>query len=359
MLVVRNIHKKYEGKPLLCGVDFELKKGETICLLGRSGSGKSTLLRIIAGIENADQGGILWNDQDLSNVPIHKRNFGLMFQDYALFPHMSVYENVAFGLKMAGLDANEIKRRVDRELKKVGMLSFAHRSVTELSGGEQQRVALARALAPQPRLLMLDEPLGALDKSLKGHLLHDIHTLLYETEIPAIYVTHDQEEAFSIADRLMLLHHGEIVQQGSPQEVFQAPKNEWVANFLGFTNIVSGRLMDKNPVMVSTKLGDLIVENSIDIQLKLNQQVDILIRPDAILPTTAAINNFRGVVEDVFFLGQDYRIRVRVKDYLLEFDIESSKRIGDTITASLNPKAISILPAQSLTHDENLIEQVQ
>ena len=170
MLEIRDIWKSYEGQPLLNGVSFSLEAGETVCLLGRSGSGKSTLLRIIAGLETAERGQVLWQGQDLSAVPVHLRQFGLMFQDYALFPHRDVAENVGFGLRMQGLSKAEISLRVAEALEQVNLAAFAKRRVTDLSGGEQQRVALARALAPRPRLLMLDEPLGALDRALREQL---------------------------------------------------------------------------------------------------------------------------------------------------------------------------------------------
>jgi len=210
MLTVKNLVKDYEGKPLLRGISFDVKQGETICLLGRSGSGKSTILRIIAGIEKPEAGDVFWNQQNLENIPVHKRNFGFMFQDYALFPHKNIYENVAFGLRMQKLNSKEIHDRVLKNLEKVKLTDLMNRQVADLSGGEQQRVALARALAPEPRLLMLDEPLGALDRTLKEQLMVELRNVLHETNIPAIYVTHDQEEAFTIGDRLILLNEGKI-----------------------------------------------------------------------------------------------------------------------------------------------------
>ncbi|MGD0708243.1 MAG: ABC transporter ATP-binding protein, partial [Anaerolineaceae bacterium] len=202
MLEVRQIFKDFEGQPLLKGVSLTVSQGETVCLLGPSGSGKSTLLRIIAGLEPAESGQVLWDGRDLKEVPVYQRRFGLMFQDYALFPHKNVADNVAFGLRMQNLPADEIKQRVQEALEQVHLQAFARRRVTDLSGGEQQRVALARALAPRPLLIMLDEPLGAMDRALREQLIGEIRGLLHETRIPAIYVTHDQEEAFTIADRL-------------------------------------------------------------------------------------------------------------------------------------------------------------
>ncbi|MBT3338369.1 MAG: ABC transporter ATP-binding protein [Anaerolineae bacterium] len=233
MLTLLNIYKSYEGKPLLKGVSLEVAQGETLCLLGPSGSGKSTLLRIISGLEEAESGDVLWEGESIVPVPSHERNFGLIFQDYALFPHLNVFDNVAFGLKMQKMGKEEIHQRVDEALKQVDLQDFAKRSVTDLSGGEQQRIALARALAPNPRLLMFDEPLGALDRRLREYLLVEIKEILEESGVPAIYVTHDQEEAFALAHRVMLLHEGNIVQQGTPEDVYAHPASVWVSDFLG------------------------------------------------------------------------------------------------------------------------------
>ncbi|MCP4141956.1 MAG: ABC transporter ATP-binding protein [Chloroflexi bacterium] len=236
MLKLKNIHKTYEGTPLLKGISLELAEGETICLLGPSGSGKSTLLRIISGLEEAESGDVLWGGENLESTPPHERNFGLIFQDYALFPHLTVFDNVAFGLKMQKMGKEEIRSRVDKALKQVDLQDFAKRSVTDLSGGEQQRVALARALAPRPRLLMFDEPLGALDRRLREYLLVEIKKILEESGIPALYVTHDQSEAFALAHRVMLLNEGVIVQRGTPEEVYANPASAWVSDFLGLGN---------------------------------------------------------------------------------------------------------------------------
>ncbi|HPX66060.1 MAG TPA: ABC transporter ATP-binding protein, partial [Anaerolineaceae bacterium] len=206
MLSIRDIYKTYEGAPLLNGLSFDLAQGEIIALLGTSGSGKSTLLRIIAGLEKAESGAVYWDGVDLAQTPAHQRGFGLMFQDYALFPHRNVYENIVFGLRMQKRPEAEIEKIVGERLKSIRMESFAKRPVTELSGGEQQRVALARALAPDPRLLMLDEPLGALDRGLREELTKELRQTLRDSHKPVIYVTHDRQEAFGLADRLLILH---------------------------------------------------------------------------------------------------------------------------------------------------------
>ena len=239
-LEILDIRKTYENQPLLRGISFNLGPGETICLLGASGSGKSTLLQIIAGLELPDSGRVFWEGQDLAFIPPYLRDFGFVFQDYALFPHLNVFDNVAFGLKMKAWQQDEIEERVSSVLSLVDMKSFIRRDVTDLSGGEQQRIALARALAPRPKLLMFDEPLGALDRSLKEDLLDQLRVILKRTEIPSIYVTHDQEEAFTIADRVLMLYNGEIVREGTPQEVWNHPGSTWAAQFLGLGNVIGG-----------------------------------------------------------------------------------------------------------------------
>ena len=248
MLEIRDIFKTYENKPLLRGISFSVSQGETICLLGASGSGKSTLLRMIAGLEFPESGQILFNKIDLAQTPPHARDFGLVFQDYGLFPHLNIFDNVAFGLKMRNVPAAEINSRVAEMLDLVNLQGFEKRKVTDLSGGEQQRVALARALAPQPRLLMFDEPLGALDKSLKEDLLNQIRAILHKTKIPAIYVTHDQDEAFTIADRILFLHDGEIIRDGTPDEVWTNPNSAWAARMLGMGNVIEGVVTSANKV---------------------------------------------------------------------------------------------------------------
>ncbi|MGD0806292.1 MAG: ABC transporter ATP-binding protein [Anaerolineales bacterium] len=219
MLELRDIGKSYEGNPLLENVSLQIGEGETVCLLGPSGSGKSTLLRIAAGLESPDRGEVFWNGEPITRMPAHLRGFGLMFQDYALFPHLDVGENVAFGLRMKKLPRDRIHHEVREALARVNLAHYEHRRVAELSGGEQQRVALARALAPRPGLLMLDEPLGALDRALREELIEEIRRVLKSMRTPSLYVTHDQEEAFAMAARVAILHGGRIVQMGSPEAI--------------------------------------------------------------------------------------------------------------------------------------------
>ncbi|MEI7849856.1 MAG: ABC transporter ATP-binding protein [Chloroflexota bacterium] len=319
MLDVINLHKTYDGQPLLKGVSFSLAEGETLCLLGSSGSGKSTILRILAGLENAESGDVKWQGRSLSEVPVHQRNFGLMFQDYALFPHLDVFANVAFGLHMHKWRKEEIELRVAEVLKQTNLSGFVRRRVTELSGGEQQRVALARALAPRPGLLMLDEPLGALDRALRESLIEELRGILHRTGIPAIYVTHDQQEAFTIADKILLLHDGQVVQSGSAPEVFGKPANPWVATFLGLGNLLQGTQIKSG---VETALGVISFETG----LPLGSQVTLLLRPQAEMVVQG--ETLSGKVTDVVFRGQDFRVEL---DNGMHFILASAPQIGQSI----------------------------
>jgi len=256
LLEINNITKSYQDQMLLDGISFSVENNETVCLLGPSGGGKSTILRIISGLEPAENGQILWQGKDISDQPAYARHFGLMFQDYALFPHMTVFENVAFGLRMQKLAESATESNVVEMLELVNMENFIHRRVTDLSGGEQQRVALARALAPKPHLLMLDEPLAALDRTLREKLGEELRGLLRKMKIPAIYVTHDQQEAFSIADQILVLNEGRIVQSGTPSEVYSQPASPWLATFFGLDNQIHGKIISIDPLKVSTAIGD-------------------------------------------------------------------------------------------------------
>ena len=346
MLEVSNIYKEYEGSPLLKGISFSVNRGETVCLLGRSGSGKSTLLRLIAGLEKADAGQIFWNGEDIEAIPIHKRNFGLMFQDYALFPHRTVAENVAFGLRMKGSSREVIHSVVTASLKRVNLTRFADRRVTDLSGGEQQRVALARALAPEPKLLMLDEPLGALDRTLREQLVQELRQILHETEIPTIYGTHDQEEAFTIADQCIMLHEGKIEQSGTPEEVYLHPKSVWVADFLGLDNLLDGKVRSLRPLQFETELGIVEAKMPDDHALNIGDQAQLLIPPTGIQLKADSENENRlaGIVRDCVFRGSDYRISCEFAGkYRFDFYLPNAYKIGQSIELIIDPTRVICL----------------
>jgi ABC-type Fe3+/spermidine/putrescine transport system ATPase subunit len=302
MLEVRDLFKTYDNKPLLNGISFIVAEGETICLLGASGSGKSTLLRMIAGLEPPESGRILFDGKDLTSTPPHLRDFGLVFQDYALFPHLNVYANVAYGLEMRRMDRAEISERVAAALALVSLTGFGDRKVTDLSGGEQQRVALARALAIRPRLLMFDEPLGALDRTLREGLLNELRAILHQTGVPAIYVTHDQEEAFVIADRILILYRGEIMREGTPAEVWAEPRSAYVAEFLGLGNLIDGKVIAENEF--HTAYGNFALECAHQPH-PIGEKVKLLARPFVAADERNAI---RGVVQDVIFQQDRFKV---------------------------------------------------
>jgi ABC-type Fe3+/spermidine/putrescine transport system ATPase subunit len=315
-LSIDQITKNYENKPLLKGISFEVQSGDVLCLLGRSGSGKSTLLRIIAGIESADAGCVLWDGEDLSTCPTEKRHFGLMFQDYALFPHRNVAENVAFGLRMQKLPEAEIDQRVREALARVNMSEFAHRQVTDLSGGEQQRVALARTLAPEPRLIMLDEPLAALDRTLREQLQQELREVLHNSGIPAIYVTHDQEEALALGDRLALLNEGCIVQMGKPEEIYRWPQNRWVAQFLGMQNGYPGSILSTAPLVIQTGSGQFKASTLPGNHFAVSEKVFLVVTPtgDFSPAENSSINQLQGICRKCQFKGELYQIQLQLKD---------------------------------------------
>jgi ABC-type Fe3+/spermidine/putrescine transport system ATPase subunit len=331
MLEVRDVSKAYDGKPILENISFTVGVGETVCLLGESGSGKSTLLRIIAGHEAPDAGQILWDGKNLASVPPHLRDFGLVFQDYALFPHLNVYDNVAFGLKMRNTPREEIVRRVANSLEIVNLRGFEKRRVTDLSGGEQQRVALARALAPRSRLLMLDEPLGALDRALREDLLGELRAILHQTEIPALYITHDQEEAFTIADRILILHEGDIVREGAPAEVWANPGSAWVAQFLGLGNVLEGAFIGRG--RVRTEVGDFSIECRHT--HRKGDRVHVLARPQV---DGAQPNFIRGIVKDVVFRNDRYIVTF---DNGLYVYLDKAPGIGDKVTAQVKVECLA------------------
>lgn len=326
MLDVQHIFKTYEGKQLLNDISFTVDTGETICLLGASGSGKSTLLRIIAGLEDPDSGSVSFDGQNLASTPAHLRDFGLVFQDYALFPHLNVGENVAFGLKMRRLPLNEIAERVVNSLEMVNLSGFEERQVTDLSGGEQQRVALARALATRPRLLMFDEPLGALDRTLREDLLNQLRSILHNANIPAIYVTHDQEEALAIADRVLILHDGQIVRQGAPAEVWASPGSAFVAGFLGLGTIFEGHVKGKNndgEWNVESQFGDFVVRCEHTHQTE--DKVHLLARP---LSAEGEPNLIQGTVTDAMFEQDRFKVTLDNGFYVY---LPSAPKVGERL----------------------------
>jgi len=342
MLAIIEISKSFTTKSALDSVSFEVWPGEIVALLGPSGCGKSTLLGIIAGLEMPDRGDIQWEGQSLKKVPPHLRGFGLMFQDYALFPHLSVYENVGFGLRMKAKQNRPSQRsgQIDRMLELVGLPGFQSRDVNTLSGGEQQRVALARALAPQPRLLMLDEPLGALDRNLRERLLAELHQILRQIHQTTIYVTHDLEEAFRVADRVVIMNQGAIEQIGTPEKLYRSPSSPFVASFLGLSNQFPGRVQNG---LIFTTLGEFPAPGASD------GPAILLLRPDAI-HLGEDICHLTGEFTQKFYQGDRIRITVSIHGQHIMFDHPVRQTYPDLhtqIRIGFDPaQAIQIIPAR-------------
>lgn len=321
ILEVRNLSNRYEGLPLLQNIGFGLRRGEILCLLGPSGSGKTTLLRLLAGLEKADTGTICFRGRDIRDIPPHKRNFGMMFQEYALFPHKNVRQNVAFGLEMQKCSPVELAERVRTVLAMVGLTDLAHRGIDELSGGERQRVALARSLAPEPQLLLLDEPLGSLDRTLRDRLTAEIRAILKKLAVTAIFVTHDQAEAFSVADQVAVLHNGLLQQFDTPEKLYRHPANTTVARFLGFTNLIAGRLDGQG--IFHSELGSMPVAHG---PRQANDHATLLLRPEGAHLTTrpagpAGPQILTGTVTDRVFQGGTYRVTLHSGGQFLTFDL--------------------------------------
>ncbi len=351
MLEVVSITKQFGEQKAVDGVSFTLAEGEVLALLGPSGSGKSTLLSLIAGLETPDAGDIRWDGQSLLSVPTHRRGFGLMFQDYALFPHKDVTANVGFGLKMHGQSRAEIETGVSWALGLVGLAGFGRRDVNTLSGGEQQRVALARALAPRPRLLMLDEPLGALDRTLRERLLDELGAILRRLRQTAIYVTHDQDEAFALADRVIVLHDGRVAQAGAPAEVYAAPATRFVAEFLGLKNILPGVVQrEAGRTTALTAIGQVPLG---DRRLPAGTPVEVVLRPDGARLVEAGPNGtgslkLEGKIVEKSFRGNRNLVALEVADNRLSFSFlaaQSLPAIGERLPLYLGPASIHVMPA--------------
>jgi len=359
ILQISHLSKTFDGKLILDDVSLGIEAREIVCLLGPSGCGKTTLLRLIAGLESADSGAITFDEQDVPSIPVHQRNFGLMFQDFALFPHKNVWDNVIFGLRMQNLSADQIQQLGHAALELVGLSGFEKRDVHQLSGGERQRVALARSLAPQPKLLMLDEPLGALDRQLREELMIELRRILQAAHLTAIYVTHDQSEAFAVADRVAVLNAGRLEQIATPSNIYAQPATEFVARFLGMPNVINGTVVSAaaNVAVITTPIGLLHVTT--DRSLPPDQAVTLLIRSEAAeiqadpfaasaaewFAETPPANVLPGTLRDISFRGRYRRVVVRIDEIDLVFEIDALSPLppGQPVKISLRSDAIRVL----------------
>ncbi len=343
MLQVHTLAKSYPDGWRLEGISFAVQEGQVLCLLGPSGCGKTTLLRLIAGLETPDGGAIVAQGTDVTHLPPHRRGFGFMFQDYALFPHKNVYDNVVFGLRMAGWDKAATRRRAAEVLELVGLAGFGHRDVSQLSGGERQRIALARSLAPQPRLLLLDEPLGALDRALRERLMEELPLILRQAGVTTITVTHDQEEALAIGDCVLVMRDGRVEQYGTPQEIYRRPASSWVARFLGMINLLPARIVGAGEA--ETPLGVLTFVDSN--AAAPGTTGELLVRPQAARWETGQQNVFYGEVVRCSFRGSHYRFDIRTPSGVtLSFEWLLGQAMpdrGQRVQLSLDPAGLLFL----------------
>jgi putrescine transport system ATP-binding protein len=307
-LVTEKLVKRFDEAVAVDEVSLSIGKGEIFALLGSSGCGKSTLLRMLAGFEKPTSGRILLGGQDVAKMPPYDRPVNMMFQSYALFPHLSIWENVAFGLKREGLPKADVQRRTDEMLALVQLTPYAQRKPHQLSGGQQQRVALARSLAKKPKLLLLDEPLGALDKKLREQTQFELVNIIESVGVTVVMVTHDQEEAMTMANRIAIMSKGRVLQVGTPEEIYEHPRNKFVADFIGNVNLFPGKLSvdEANRCAVTTAIGEVQVGHGVSGTL--NMPVSIAVRPEKIniskvRPGHVNCNLFQGRVKEIGYLG--------------------------------------------------------
>ncbi|MEG6509194.1 ABC transporter ATP-binding protein [Methyloligella sp. 2.7D] len=352
-LHLQGIEKRLGQQDVLRGIDLTAASGSYVVLLGPSGSGKTTLLNIVAGFEEADQGLVMIDDEDVGGLPPRLRPTATVFQDYALFPHMSVADNVGFGLRMHGLGKAERDRQVAEVLALVDLASFADRRIDQLSGGQRQRVAVARSLVVRPKVLLLDEPLGALDLSLRRQMQRELRILQKKSGTTFLHVTHDQEEAMSLADLLVVMNGGRIEDAGPPDRIFDSPASLFAATFVGENNVLRGRITSraKTGTVIETALGPVKVQS----EAPEGDEVYVTVRPNRLrlaTPGSRAKHFLRGTVEEVTFLGTYYGLRVRTEVAPdMAFHVHSDDRTppepGAEIAVTAEPSAFSIIAAKA------------
>ena len=308
LIQFKNIVKKFDGQLVLKGINLDIYENEFVTLLGPSGCGKTTLLRILGGFLQADEGEVIFDGEEISNLPPYKRDLNTVFQKYALFPHMNVFDNVAFGLKIKKEPKDIIYQKVMRMLRLVGLEDFSKRAVHEMSGGQQQRVAIARALVNEPKVLLLDEPLGALDAKLRKGMQRELKKIQKEVGITFIFVTHDQEEALTMSDKIVIMKDGNIQQIGSPTDIYNEPVNRYVANFIGESNIVDGVMLEDHKVMFEDRQFECV-----DAGFAKNEKVDVVIRPEDLDIVPVKEGKLRGIVRSTLFKGVHYETVVETK----------------------------------------------
>jgi thiamine transport system ATP-binding protein len=332
MLRVRGVAVRFGDLQAVAGVDLDVGPGEVVALMGPSGCGKTTLLRVIAGLQHPDAGTLSWEDRDLTEVPPHQRGIGLMFQDYALFPHLDVGRNVAFGLRMAGTDSAATEARVREILDLVGLHGYERRAIAELSGGEQQRVALARTLAPEPGVVMLDEPIGSLDRTLRDRLMVEMSDLFAGLGVGVLYVTHDQREAFAVADRIAVMRTGRLIRVATPEALWQDPRSAFVARFVGLANVLSGEAdggrLDLGWIQIPVPSAE-------------GGPARVVIPPEAIRVDPAG--DVTATLRSATYRGGAYLLRVRCGDDDIELTAVQAPSSGAPVILSFDLSKVIVL----------------
>ena len=350
LVLLKNVCKEFDGVEVLSNINLYIRKNEFLTLLGRSGCGKTTLLRLLGGFETPTSGDILFEGKSIINTPPYKRRLNTVFQRYALFPHYDVFDNVAFGLKIKKLPKEEIKQKVREKLKLVGLSGYENRTIDTLSGGQQQRVAIARALVNEPELLLLDEPLGALDLKFRKEMQLELKRMQKQLGITFVYVTHDQEEALSMSDTIAVMDSGRIQQIGTPVMIYNEPVNSFVADFIGESNILYGIMKEDYVAHFAGR--DF---RCLDRGYNNNEPVVVVVRPEDIKlvpPTDQTVN---GVVTSIIFMGVHYEIRLKGDDGF-EWLIQSihSAEVGSRLGIHLDPDDIHIMDRSQYDTAESL-----
>ena len=335
---LKNVSKSFDGELVLDHINLDIYDNEFLTLLGPSGCGKTTTLRIIGGFESADEGDVIFMGERINDVPPHKRNVNTVFQRYALFPHLNVYENVAFSLREKKVPKDEIHERVTEMIKLVALSGFEKRSVTSLSGGQQQRVAIARALVNRPKVLLLDEPLAALDLKLRKDMQQELKNIQKATGITFIFVTHDQEEALSMSDTVVVMSNGRIQQIGTPIDIYNEPVNAFVADFIGESNIVDGVMLRDRKVSFSGHVFDCV-----DSGFGPKEPVDVVVRPEDVDIVPEDKGMLKGVVTSVTFLGVHYEIIVDINGFKWMIQTTDFVDVDEHIGLYIEPEAIHIM----------------
>ncbi len=344
-----DISKKYDDTLVLDEFNLTIRENEFLTLLGPSGCGKTTTLRILGGFETPDTGRVLFNGTDITNLPPNKRELNTVFQKYALFPHMDIAENIAFGLKIKGKSKAYIDDKIKYALKLVNLDGFEHRSVTSLSGGQQQRIAIARAIVNEPKVLLLDEPLGALDLKLRQDMQYELMRLKNELGITFIYVTHDQEEALTMSDTIVVMNQGYIQQMGTPEDIYNEPENAFVADFIGDSNIIDG-------VMIKDKLVEILGArwDCVDTGFGENTPVDVVIRPEDVILKKPGKGVIDGEVISLIFKGVHYEMEVMAQGYEWLVHSTSFFPVGDKVSINVDPFNIQIMNKPASEDEEAL-----